>query len=324
MARSLLRFDVKKVGITLKNSMIMKMRKLVWMAMASLGLAAAFASCSKDDKVYDAPKIEFRDADSKVITDFTEANQKIQVVVTLGNDDLKIKSSKATVKTPSSVLESDLKLNFTKVNAGADKGKFVAEFDYKDTKINNEKDPAIEVTITDTQGKSTTATLKYKAESGSGQEPSKGTPAVEKKGWVNNDKGAATGGFSLTQVKAVASDDNAADVVNVSVEKQGLAPNLKSNTGMQFAKVDAGTDYANATKEAIAALGTKATYAADITGLKENDLFIAKNKTGDTFYLFKVTKIGPKDKDFDGVNEKDMGSTKGNGGYMTFGFKSNK
>ena len=45
----------------------MKMRRFFVLALAAMGAAAAFSSCQKDENSYDAPKVEFRDADNKVI-----------------------------------------------------------------------------------------------------------------------------------------------------------------------------------------------------------------------------------------------------------------
>lgn len=299
----------------------MKMRKYFVMALVALGATAAFSSCQKDDKTYSDPKIEFRDANNKVITEFTKENAEIKVLVTLGDPSLKIKKCEAKVLKADGVVNPDLKLNFKPVKGGADDGKFEAKFTFADTKIVDETNPVVEVKITDSKDKLTIGKLKYKANGGAG------TPAaaVEMKGWVNNNLGKAKGGFSLTAKSPVPKDDPTADLVNDSEATKGISGKLKSNTELQFAHVEsAEVDYSKATKELVAKAAVGKTFKATIDGLKANSLFIAKDKTGTTFYLFKVTEIGANDKDYDGTNAVPTTSTSGNGGYMIFGYKSNK
>lgn len=299
----------------------MKMRKYFVMALVALGATAAFSSCQKDDKTYSDPKIEFRDANNKVITEFTKENAEIKVLVTLGDPSLKIKKCEAKVLKADGVVNPDLKLNFKPVTGGADDGKFEAKFTFADTKIVDEKDPVVEVQVKDSKDKLTIGKLKYKANGGA-ETPA---AAVEMKGWVNNNLGKADGGFSFIVKKSVKSDDKTADLVNDSEAGKGIAGKLKSNTELQFAHVEsAEVDYSKATKELVAKAADGKTFEATIDGLKANSLFIAKDKTGTTFYLFKVTEIGANDKDYDGTNAVPTKSTNGNGGYMIFGYKSNK
>lgn len=299
------------------------MRKFFAMALVALGATAAFSSCQKDDKTYSDPKIEFRDANNKVITEFTKENAEIKVLVTLGDPSLKIKKCEAKVLKADGVVNPDLKLNFKPVSGGADDGKFEAKFTFADTKIvGGEKDPVeVKVEVTDSQNKLTRGELKYKVNGGA-ETPA---AAVEKKGWVNNDLGQAKGGFNLTGKGSVPKDDPTADLVNESVAGQGISGKLKSNTKMQFAHVEsAEVDYSKATKAEVAKAAVGKTFAKTIDGLKANSLFIAKNATGDTFYLFKVTEIVKNDKDYDGTKAVPTTSTSKNGGYMIFGYKSNK
>lgn len=299
----------------------MKMRKYFVMALVALGATAAFSSCQKDDKTYSDPKIEFRDANNKVITEFTKENAEIKVLVTLGDPSLKIKKCEAKVLKADGVVNPDLKLNFKPVTGGADDGKFEAKFTFADTKIVDEKDPVVEVQVKDSKDKLTIGKLKYKANGGA-ETPA---AAVEMKGWVNNNLGKADGGFSFIVKKSVKSDDKTADLVNDSEAGKGIAGKLKSNTGLQFSHVEsAEVDYSKATKELVAKAAVGKTFAATIDGLKANSLFIAKDKTGTTFYLFKVTEIGANDKDYNGKEAVPTTSTSGNGGYMIFGYKSNK
>lgn len=301
----------------------MKMRKCFVMALVALGATAAFSSCQKDDKTYSDPKIEFRDANNKVITEFTKENAEIKVLVTLGDPSLKIKKCEAKVLKADGVVNPDLKLNFKPVSGGADDGKFEAKFTFADTKIvGGEKNPVeVKVEVTDSKNKLTRGELKYKANGGA-ETPA---AAVEMKGWVNNNLGKADGGFSFIVKKSVKSDDKTADLVNDSEAGKGIAGKLKSNTGLQFSHVEsAEVDYSKATKELVAKAAVGKTFAATIDGLKANSLFIAKDKTGTTFYLFKVTEIGANDKDYNGKEAVPTTSTSGNGGYMIFGYKSNK
>lgn len=299
----------------------MKMRKYFVMALVALGATAAFSSCQKDDKTYSDPKIEFRDANNKVITEFTKENAEIKVLVTLGDPSLKIKKCEAKVLKADGVVNPDLKLNFKPVTGGADDGKFEAKFTFADTKIVDETNPVVEVQVKDSKDKLTIGKLKYKANGGA-ETPA---AAVEMKGWVNNNLGKADGGFSFIVKKSVKSDDKTADLVNDSEAGKGIAGKLKSNTGLQFSHVEsAEVDYSKATKELVAKAAVGKTFAATIDGLKANSLFIAKDKTGTTFYLFKVTEIGANDKDYNGKEAVPTTSTSGNGGYMIFGYKSNK
>lgn len=297
------------------------MRKYFVMALVALGATAAFSSCQKDDKTYSDPKIEFRDANNKVITEFTKDNAEIKVLVTLGDPSLKIKKCEAKVLKADGVVNPDLKLDFKPVKGGADDGKFEAKFTFADTKIVDETNPVVEVKVTDSKDKLTIGKLNYKANGGAV------TPgiAVEAKGWVNNNQGKANGGFSLTAKTSVKSDDPTADIVNESEATKGISAKLKSNTGLQFAHVQsAEVDYSKATKELVAKAAVGKTFEATIDGLKANSLFIAKDKTGTTFYLFKVTEIGANDKDYNGNEAEPTKSGNGNGGYMIFGYKSNK
>lgn len=310
----------------------MKMRKYFVMALVALGATAAFSSCQKDPKAYDALKVEFRDANNAVIKEFNQASfgakKEITVVVTLGDSkEVTLKKLEVSVVTDNSTIKKPYTVSTIKGNAGDVKDKQVGTVKLADLQI-AEGDYAksglkIVAVATDSRAKETKVECVYKKAGETGGE----TPAaaVEMKGWVNNNLGKADGGFSFIVKKSVKSDDKTADLVNDSEAGKGIAGKLKSNTELQFAHVEsAEVDYSKATKELVAQAADGKTFEATIDGLKANSLFIAKDKTGTTFYLFKVTEIGANDKDYDGTNAVPTKSTNGNGGYMIFGYKSNK
>lgn len=307
----------------------MKMRKFFAMALVALGATAAFSSCQKDPKAYDAPKVEFRDGKNNVVTTFNEESfgtAGMSVVVKVGDiKEVKLDKVEIEVKSSSKSIKTFKVKKLIVGNSGDTKDKYVGYFTKDELGMGpddwNLDGLMIKATAFDNQGKSAWVDCIYKKDGGAV------TPgiAVEAKGWVNNNLGKADGGFSFIVKKSVKSDDKTADLVNDSEAGKGIAGKLKSNTGLQFAHVEsAEVDYSKATKELVAKAADGKTFEATIDGLKANSLFIAKDKTGTTFYLFKVTEIGANDKDYDGTNAVPTKSTNGNGGYMIFGYKSNK
>lgn len=304
----------------------MKMRKFVLLAMAALGATAAFVGCKKDDKVFSDPKIEFRDAENKVITEFTKENQQIKVLVTLGDKSLKIKKYEAkVVKSDGGDINQELKLNFTQVKGGRDDGKFEAEFTFAGTKIKDEKDPVVEVKVIDSNGKSTIGKLPYKAAGGT-TTPT-GTPMKNEntKAYVNHAFGTGTGAYSFSGGYAVSlAKDRQTDkeFVNTSEQSKEFKADFKSETGFKFLKLAGEVNYADATTEKVGDLAKKAK-DTDIKGLGKDDLFVAVSADGLTYYLAKVTAIESGKFDFTYEGKKASVSEKGTG-YMTFTYKSNK
>lgn len=308
----------------------MKMRKYFVMALVALGATAAFSSCQKDDKTYSDPKIEFRDANNKVITEFTKENAEIKVLVTLGDPSLKIKECKAKVLKADGEINPDLKLNFKQVKGGSDDGKFEAKFTFADTKIvGGEKNPVeVKVEVTDSKNKLTRGELKYKAKTGG--ETETGTPMKNENtaAYVNHANGQGAGAYSFSGKKSVrleGTDKKDWEIYNVS---DGVNTKFKAKfsstkeAGFSFVKLNSGdVDYATATVEKVGALIKGKGTTAEIE-LKEGDLFIAVAKDGITFYLAKVTKVST-DGYYDGA-EKAAASTAKGKGYILFSYKSNK
>lgn len=308
----------------------MKMRKYFAMALVALGATAAFSSCQKDDKTYSDPKIEFRDANNKVITEFTKENAEIKVLVTLGDPSLKIKKCEAKVLKADGVVNPDLKLNFKPVSGGADDGKFEAKFTFADTKIvGGEKDPVeVKVEVTDSQNKLTRGELKYKAKGG---ETQTGTPmGQEIEGFINHAWGLGDGAFSFSKKDGVSLKDGAdadKEFVNESPKGADFRADFTSNTKLKFVKVNGKLNYAKATVEEVSAVLHKETLGDAIKDLQENDLFIVSNDKKEKFYLVQVKKIksGADKVYYDKKEKKEKTSTADNGrGYMLFNYKPNK
>lgn len=307
----------------------MKMRKFFAMALVALGATAAFSSCQKDPKAYDAPKVEFRDGKNNVVTTFNEESfgtAGMSVVVKVGDiKEVKLDKVEIEVKSSSKSIKTFKVKKLIVGNSGDTKDKYVGYFTKDELGMGpddwNLDGLMIKATAFDNQGKSAWVDCIYKKDGGAV------TPgiAVEAKGWVNNNQGKANGGFSLTAKDKAQSDDPTADLVNESVAGKGFSAKLKSNTGLLFAHVESSeVDYSKATKAEVAKAAEGKTFAETIDGLKTNSLFVAKADKGKTFYLFKVTEIGANDKDYNGKEAVPTTSTNGNGGYMIFGYKSNK
>ncbi len=306
----------------------MKMRKYFVMALVALGATAAFSSCQKDPK-YDAPTLEFRDGKNNVVKTFNEESfgtAGMSVVVKVGDiKEVKLDKVEIVVKSSSKSIKTFNVKKLIVGNSGDTKDKYVGYFTKDELGMGpddwNLDGLMIKATAFDNQGKSAWVDCIYKKDGGA-ETPA---AAVEAKAWVNNNQGKANGGFSLTAKKSVKSDDPTADLVNDSEATKGISGKLKSNTELQFAHVESSAvDYSNVTKAEVAKAAEGKAFAATIDGLKANSLFIAKDKTGTTFYLFKVTEIGANDKDYNGNEAEPTKSGNGNGGYMIFGYKSNK
>lgn len=310
---------------TLKSK-AMKVRKLVLGALIGLGAAAAFTACQKEDKQAGKPKVEFRDAAGNAITTFNRQSfgkDGIGVYVTLGSESVKLKKLTVAVLFNGGKFLEPKEFSTKEGNSGPTLGKRFVYLRVSDLNIQEENWKAeglkIVAVATDSQGQIGDATIMYKKAGSEAQ----GVP--ERMGWLNNSAGAETGGFVLTSGSAVKYDAQNADFVNKSEGGKEFSATISSNTGVQFAKAG-DFDYAAATKESIAAAAGKAQgYNASIEGLTENGMFFAKSKDGQTFYAVKVMKVvKDKTKSYNGKEEGKAGSTQGNGGYMTFSYKSSK
>ena len=311
----------------------MKMRRFFVLALAAMGAAAAFSSCQKDENSYNAPKVEFRDADNKVITEFSKesfgaTDQGITVVVTLGDASISLSKLEVSVLADGKTIKPAYEVKTVKGNGGDVNGKPFATIKLADLNI-SEGDFAlaglkIVAKATDSKKKDATQELKYKA--GSSVTPSKGTPMAKENtaAYVNHALGTGTGAYSFSGKKAVSlANGKEADMefVNTSTTVDFKA-NFNSKTGFQFIKVNGKVKYDAATTEEVAEL-LKGAKSDKLEGLVENDLFVAVAKDGLTYYLVQVTKVETGKFDYkDGAPVASV-STKGHG-YMTFKYKSNK
>lgn len=311
----------------------MNMKKFFVLALAAMGAAAAFSSCQKDENSYNAPKVEFRDADNKVITEFSKesfgaADKGITVVVTLGDASISLSKLEVSVLADGKTIKPAYEVKTTKGNGGDVNGKPFATIKLADLNI-SEGDfalPGLKIVAkaTDSKKKDATQELKYKA--GSSVTPSTGTPMAKENtaAYVNHALGTGTGAYSFSGKKAVSlANGKEADMefVNTSTTVDFKA-NFNSKTGFQFIKVNGKVKYDAATTEEVAKLleGAK---SDKLEGLVENDLFVAVAKDGLTYYLVQVTKVETGKFDYkDGAAVPSV-STKGHG-YMTFKYKSNK
>ena len=311
----------------------MKMRKFFVLALAAMGAAAAFSSCQKDENSYNAPKVEFRDADNKVITEFSKesfgaTDQGITVVVTLGDASISLSKLEVSVLADGKTIKPAYEVKTVKGNGGDVNGKPFATIKLADLNI-SEGDFAlaglkIVAKATDSKKKDATQELKYKA--GSSVTPSKGTPMAKENtaAYVNHALGTGTGAYSFSGKKAVSlANGKEADMefVNTSTTVDFKA-NFNSKTGFQFIKVNGKVKYETATTEEVAEL-LKGAKSDKLEGLVENDLFVAVAKDGLTYYLVQVTKVETGKFDYKDGSPVESVSTKGHG-YMTFKYKSNK
>ncbi|MBB1540146.1 MAG: hypothetical protein HG459_002200 [Bacteroidia bacterium] len=311
----------------------MKMRRFFVLALAAMGAAAAFSSCQKDENSYNAPKVEFRDADNKVITEFSKesfgaTDQGITVVVTLGDASISLSKLEVSVLADGKTIKPAYEVKTVKGNGGDVNGKPFATIKLADLNI-SEGDFAlaglkIVAKATDSKKKDATQELKYKA--GSSVTPSKGTPMAKENtaAYVNHALGTGTGAYSFSGKKAVSlANGKEADMefVNTSTTVDFKA-NFNSKTGFQFIKVNGKVKYETATTEEVAEL-LKGAKSDKLEGLVENDLFVAVAKDGLTYYLVQVTKVETGKFDYKDGSPVESVSTKGHG-YMTFKYKSNK
>ena len=311
----------------------MKMRKFFVLALAAMGAAAAFSSCQKDENSYNAPKVEFRDADNKVITEFSKVSfdatdQGITVVVTLGDASISLSKLEVSVLADGKTIKPAYEVKTKMGNGGDVNGKPFATIKLADLNI-SEGDfalPGLKIVAkaTDSKKKDATQELKYKA--GSSVTPSKGTPMAKENtaAYVNHALGTGNGAYSFSGRKSVSlANGKEADMefVNTSTTVDFKA-NFNSKTGFQFIKVNGKVKYETATTEEVAEL-LKGAKSDKLEGLVENDLFVAVAKDGLTYYLVLVTKVETGKFDYkDGAPVASV-STKGHG-YMTFKYKSNK
>ena len=311
----------------------MKMRRFFVLALAAMGAAAAFSSCQKDENSYNAPKVEFRDADNKVITEFSKesfgaTDQGITVVVTLGDASISLSKLEVSVLADGKTIKPAYEVKTKMGNGGDVNGKPFATIKLADLNI-SEGDFAlaglkIVAKATDSKKKDATQELKYKA--GSSVMPSKGTPMAKENtaAYVNHALGTGTGAYSFSGKKAVSlANGKEADMefVNTSTTVDFKA-NFNSKTGFQFIKVNGKVKYETATTEEVAEL-LKGAKSDKLEGLVENDLFVAVAKDGLTYYLVQVTQVETGKFDYKDGSPVESVSTKGHG-YMTFKYKSNK
>lgn len=308
----------------------MKMRKYFVMALVALGATAAFSSCQKDDKAYDGPKVEFRDANNKVIKEFNQASfgakKEITVVVTLGDPkEVTLKKLEVSVVADGSTIKKPYTVETIKGNAGDVKDKQVGTVKLADLQIAEgdytKSGLKIVAVATDSHNKVTTEECVYKAKGGetAGTLMQKENTAA----YVNHAFGEGTGAYSFSARKAVtALDEGGTDreIVNLSVSGEPFVHKFGSKANFTFVKLNSGdVDYATATVEKVAGLIKGAT--AEIE-LAKGDMFIAVAEHGKTFYLAKVTELKDDGYYADGA-EKATASTKGKG-YILFSYKSNK
>ena len=312
----------------------MKMRKFFVLALAAMGAAAAFSSCQKDENSYNAPKVEFRDADNKVITEFSKesfgaTDQGITVVVTLGDASISLSKLEVSVLADGKTIKPAYEVKTKMGNGGDVNGKPFATIKLADLNISNGDFESAGLKIvakaTDSKKKDATQELKYKA--GSSVTPSKGTPMAKENtaAYVNHALGTGNGAYSFSGRKSVSlANGKEADMefVNTSTTVDFKA-NFNSKTGFQFIKVNGKVKYETATTEEVAELLKNGTKSDKLEGLVENDLFVAVAKDGLTYYLVQVTKVETGKFDYKDGAPVTSTSTKGHG-YMTFKYKSNK
>lgn len=312
----------------------MKMRKYFVMALVALGATAAFSSCQKDEKAYDAPKVEFRDANNTVIKEFNQASfgakKEITVVVTLGDPkEVTLKKLEVSVVADGATIKKPYTVSTIKGNAGDVKDKRVGTVKLEDLQI-AEGDYAksglkIVAVATDSRAKETKVECVYKKAGESGGETKTGTPMGKENmgAYVNHAFGEGTGAYSFSGKKAVtALDEGGTDreIVNLSVSGGPFVHKFGSKAEFTFVKLNSGdVDYATATVEKVGALIKGAT--ADIE-LAKGDMFIAVAKGGKTFYLAKVTELKDDGYYVDGAEKAAAQTAKGKG-YILFSYKSN-
>lgn len=312
----------------------MKMRKYFAMALVALGATAAFSSCQKDDKAYDAPKVEFRDANNAVIKEFNQASfgakKEITVVVTLGDSkEVTLKKLEVSVVADGSTIKKPYTVSTIKGNAGDVKDKQVGTVKLDDLQI-AEGDYAksglkIVAVATDSRAKETTVECVYKAKSG-GETPKETPMQVGKEdAYINHIEGLGHGSYSFTEGKTKPKDAPAAErqLVNTSKATKGFVANFNSLAGFKFHKVEGDLKYDGATVEGVKKELGKAT-VVEINDLKAGNLFIATaDVENGPFYLVEVTEVvdGKTTSYIDKTGKKVEGPAGTNGGYMKFRYK---
>lgn len=309
----------------------MKMRKYFVMALVALGATAAFSSCQKDPKAYDAPKVEFRDANNAVIKEFNQASfgakKEITVVVTLGDSkEVTLKKLEVSVVTDNSTIKKPYTVSTIKGNAGDVKDKLVGTVKLEDLQI-AEGDYAksglkIVAEATDSRNKLTKEYCVYKAKGG---ETQTGTPmGKEVAAYINHAKGSGDGAFSFSKKQGVSLTTGAAADMEFVNESTGtdFEAKFSSKTRFKFVKVNGKIDYANATVEAVSAAVNEGPLSDKVEDLVVNDLFVACDENKENFYLVQVKKIQTGKFYYD--KEEKASSAKNGWGYMLFNYKPSK
>lgn len=313
------------------------MRKYFVMALVALGATAAFSSCQKDDKAYDGPKVEFRDANNAVIKEFNQASfgakKEITVVVTLGDPkEVTLKKLEVSVVADGATIKKPYTVATIKGNAGDVKDKQVGTVKLADLQIAEgdytKSGLKIVAVATDSRNKETKVECVYKKAGETGGETKTGTPmGKEIEGCINHVLGTGNGAFSFSTKQGVMQDkpDTEKEFLNMSPKGADFKADFTSRTELKFVKVNGKVNYAKATVEEVSAALKQGTPNAEIKDLKENDLFIVSNKTNDIFYLVQVKKIQTGKFYYDEKAKKEEPSTADNGwGYMLFSYKPNK
>lgn len=306
----------------------MKMRKFFAMALVALGATAAFSSCRKDD-VYDGPKVEFRDANNKKITEFDEnsfGTKGISIYVTLGDKSVSLDRLEISVVADDGTILQPKKLQTEEGKGGDAAGtRFTTIKSLDELKLTtnelSRKGLRIEAKATDSQKKETVAKCMYKAKGG--EKPS-GTQMVKENtaAYVNHAFGEGRGAYSFSGKKAVtALKEGGTDreIVNLSVSGGPFVHKFGSNAEFTFVKLNSGdVDYATATVEKVSSLIKDAKTEIE---LAKGDMFIAVAKGAKTFYLAKVTEL--KDDGYYADGKENATASENGKGYILFSYKSN-
>lgn len=315
----------------------MKMRKYFVMALVALGATAAFSSCRKDD-VYDGPKVEFRDANNKKITEFDEnsfGTKGISIYVTLGDKSVSLDRLEISVVADDGTILQPKKLQTEEGKGGDAAGtRFTTIKSLDELKLTtnelSRKGLRIEAKATDSQKKETVAKCMYKKAGESGGETPKETlmQVGKENAYINNITGPndALGSYSFTDgmAKESSASDAERQLVNMSEAGKGFVADFNSKAGYKFHKVVGSLKYDGATVEGVKKELEGKTPADEIKGLEKGNLFVAaKDMDEGPFYLVQVTEVksGKTTSYIDKTGNVKEGSADTNGGYMKFRYK---
>ena len=287
------------------------MKKLKLLALGLIGAAVMTTSCTKDDEDNPAPLLS--------VEETTTSNSSGTITVTPGTTitlkwNARVEGTGADLKTFSVSYQgnnpitpfpdSDAGNSFPYSISSSEKKQYIDQITMDAG--SNLGTGTWTFTVTDKDGKSTTATFIVIVENAS-------TPLNnETMGGYFHIGGSLEGAYDLVNGAVVAASGSATDkdMINTDAAGATFTGSFESGNGTMFVKATS-FDYVNATEEAAIATYVAGTPAISMSNPANNDIYVAKLRGGNDYVVIKVTNVDPTD------NTCNCGNT----GKMSFDFK---